>query len=119
MLTRNASYAVEEFMTHLQQQCAISHARGGFACVLTRDFQPFKPDPAALLHIAREWNLTPEQLVMVGDAKDDMLCGRHAGVRTVLLRQAHNEAVVPLADIVVESLTELTALLQRDTSLVS
>ena len=38
-----------------------------FAPIVTRDFRPPKPDPAGILHIAREWGLEDrgEGLIMV------------------------------------------------------
>ena len=48
--------------------------------VLTRDFQPVKPDPAAVLHICKRWSVEPKLVAVVGDDKTDMICGRRAGV---------------------------------------
>jgi HAD superfamily hydrolase (TIGR01549 family) len=37
---------------------------------------PYKPSPAALLHICDTWGIAPEECIMVGDsAKDDVVCG--------------------------------------------
>ena len=38
-----------------------------FAPIVTRDFRPPKPDPAGILHIAKEWGLDDrgESLIMV------------------------------------------------------
>lgn len=41
---------------------------------------PEKPDPAALQWIAQELNITPGQMLMVGDTVNDMLAGHNAGV---------------------------------------
>lgn len=47
---------------------------------------PYKPSPAALLHICNTWGIAPEECIMVGDsAKDDVVCGNRAGAVTVLL----------------------------------
>lgn len=39
-----------------------------FAPIVTREFRPPKPDPAGILHIAKEWGLEDrgESLIMVG-----------------------------------------------------
>ncbi len=42
-----------------------------------------KPDPDGLLRIARRWNVTPAELVMVGDYRFDLDCGRARVSRTV------------------------------------
>jgi HAD superfamily hydrolase (TIGR01549 family) len=44
-----------------------------FTPALSREFAPYKPDPASLLHIAQRWSVQPGELVMIGDsAKDDV-----------------------------------------------
>ena len=46
-----------------------------FTPALSREFAPYKPNPASLLHIAEKWGVAPEELAMVGDsAKDDVSC---------------------------------------------
>lgn len=49
-----------------------------------------EPDPDGLLRIARRWNVTPAELVMVGDYRFDLDCGRAAGSRTVLVNLPEN-----------------------------
>jgi phosphoglycolate phosphatase len=41
-----------------------------------------KPDPGGLLHIMRTLGASPEETLMVGDSRNDVLAGRNAGVRT-------------------------------------
>jgi len=56
--------------------------------------------------------LAPSVALFVGDFELDMLAGRRAGVRTVLLRgPALNTS--QNADLIVDSLDELRALLER------
>jgi FMN phosphatase YigB (HAD superfamily) len=44
-----------------------------FSPALSREFRPYKPDPAPLLHICSTWNIPPNEVVMVGDSlKDDV-----------------------------------------------
>jgi HAD superfamily hydrolase (TIGR01549 family) len=44
-----------------------------FAPALSREFRPYKPDPAPLLHICSTWNIPPHEVIMVGDSlKDDV-----------------------------------------------
>ena len=44
-----------------------------FAPIVTREFRPPKPDPAGILHIAKEWKLEDrgESLLMVHSAAAD------------------------------------------------
>jgi HAD superfamily hydrolase (TIGR01549 family) len=44
-----------------------------FVPALSREFRPYKPDPAPLLHICSTWKLPPNPVIMVGDSlKDDV-----------------------------------------------
>lgn len=64
------------------------HQRFGmmFVPALSREFRPYKPDPAPLLHICSNWNIPPNEVIMVGDSlKDDIVCGKRAGAFTCLL----------------------------------
>jgi len=42
-----------------------------------------KPDPESLLYILNKFNIKPENAVMVGDTKTDMLAGNNANVDTI------------------------------------
>lgn len=44
---------------------------------------PRKPDPAAALSIAKQFELAPEECVYIGDSDVDMQTGNAAGMRTV------------------------------------
>ncbi|MGN8277402.1 HAD family hydrolase [Pseudomonas sp. SMV71] len=58
--------------------------------VLGRDEAPPKPHPGGLLKLAEAWNVAPDALVMVGDYRFDLDCGRAAGARTVLVNLPDN-----------------------------
>ncbi|MFG1491656.1 HAD-IA family hydrolase, partial [Oceanospirillum sp. HFRX-1_2] len=47
--------------------------------VITREEAPAKPDPTALLLIASEWRLQPEQVMYVGDFRYDVEAANNAG----------------------------------------
>lgn len=87
-----------------------------FQPIITREFRPPKPDPAGILHIAREWGLSDgSNLIMVGDSIDDMTAGYKAGAATVLLA---NESNAHLADhqhtdLVIRRLDDLVAVLEE------
>jgi len=53
------------------------------AVVAGDDLPQRKPDPAPILHIARELGLAATELVVVGDGAQDVLAGRAARARTV------------------------------------
>ncbi|WP_079203344.1 HAD family hydrolase [Pseudomonas sp. CC6-YY-74] len=58
--------------------------------ILGRDEAPPKPDPGGLLHLAERWQVTPNELVMVGDYRFDLECARAAGACSVLVNLAQN-----------------------------
>ncbi|MFK3909341.1 HAD family hydrolase [Pseudomonas monteilii] len=58
--------------------------------ILGRDEAAPKPSPDGLLQIAKDWNVAPSQLVMVGDYRFDLDCGRAAGAHTVLVNVPDN-----------------------------
>lgn len=58
--------------------------------VLGRDEAPPKPHPGGLLHLAKAWGVAPAAMVMVGDYRFDLDCGRAAGTRTVLVNLPDN-----------------------------
>ncbi|XP_042415776.1 haloacid dehalogenase-like hydrolase domain-containing protein At2g33255 [Zingiber officinale] len=77
LITRNVKASVDIF-----------HQRFGmeFAPALSREFRPYKPDPAPLLHICSIWDIPPSEVMMIGDSlRDDVACGKRAGAFTCLL----------------------------------
>lgn len=58
--------------------------------VLGRDEARPKPDPEGLLKLAGAWDIAPQQMVMVGDYRFDLDCGRAAGTHTVLVNLPDN-----------------------------
>ncbi|WP_313201698.1 HAD family hydrolase [Pseudomonas sp.] len=58
--------------------------------ILGRDEAEPKPSPDGLLKIAGSWGVAPGELVMVGDYRFDLDCGRAAGARTVLVNLPDN-----------------------------
>ena len=58
--------------------------------ILGRDEAAPKPSPDGLVKIASAWGVAPHELVMVGDYRFDLDCGRAAGARTVLVNLPDN-----------------------------
>ncbi|KAL4436652.1 hypothetical protein ABPG75_003791 [Micractinium tetrahymenae] len=83
LVTRNVNASIEFFHRH-------HFTLPAFTPALSREFAPYKPNPASLLHIAEKWSVPPSELVMIGDsAKDDIVCGNRAGALTILLDEHH------------------------------
>ncbi|CAJ2627949.1 haloacid dehalogenase-like hydrolase domain-containing protein At2g33255 [Trifolium pratense] len=112
LITRNMKSAVDLF-----------HQRFGitFSPALSREFRPYKPDPAPLLHICSLWEVQPNEVIMVGDSlKDDIACGGRAGAHTCLLDQTGRYNAPEYAnvdfkpDFKVTSLAEVYSLLETN-----
>jgi HAD superfamily hydrolase (TIGR01549 family) len=58
--------------------------------VLTRDDGPVKPDPWAVIHACEQWQLSPSEVVVIGDYRFDVECAHSAGCRAVLLTHPHD-----------------------------
>ena len=88
-----------------------------FHPIITREFRPPKPDPAGILHIAKQWMHEDggDSLIMVGDSIDDMTAGFHAGAATVLLVNDVNKHLAEHqhTDLVVKRLDELIEILEN------
>mmetsp|Transcript_11841 Transcript_11841/g.13771 ORF Transcript_11841/g.13771 Transcript_11841/m.13771 type:complete len:238 (-) Transcript_11841:1041-1754(-) len=83
LVTRNVQNSIDHFH-NLFPLPAFSPALG-------REFEPCKPDPAAILHICEKWDIPPEECVVVGDSlKHDVIAGKKAGAKTILLDSGSN-----------------------------
>ncbi|ABZ78615.1 phosphoglycolate phosphatase [Shewanella halifaxensis HAW-EB4] len=87
-----------------------------FSMVLGGDsLSKMKPDPLPLQHILHEWRLETEQLLMVGDSKNDILAAKSAKVASVGLTYGYNygeDIGLSGPDAVCEQFSEITALLK-------
>ncbi|WP_269715454.1 D-glycero-alpha-D-manno-heptose-1,7-bisphosphate 7-phosphatase [Caulobacter sp. NIBR2454] len=72
-----------------------------------------KPKAGLLLDLAERWNIDLAGSWMVGDMDRDTICGRAAGVSTILLARPYNSAAG--ADRVVDDLTGAVRAITQDT----
>jgi pyrophosphatase PpaX len=57
-----------------------------FSYVLTADdTEKHKPDPAAINIVLEKLNSTPDEAIMIGDSKFDIMCANNAGVKSILV----------------------------------
>ena len=68
-----------------------------FDPVLTREFDYIKPHPGPIHHILSIWKLKPEEVIIVGDFKDDILCGINAGILTCFFQNKNKVSYYELA----------------------
>mgnify|MGYP001576935005 CR=1 FL=1 len=62
-----------------------------------------KPSPMMIIAAADKWNVNLVESFMIGDTENDVLAGKKAGCRTILIHKNYNINVVG-ADFVVSSL---------------
>ena len=65
-----------------------------------------KPKPTMLLQAMKDFHLNPTEIFMAGDHRSDVLAGKNAGVRTILVRTANVQDEAPEADYQATNLTE-------------
>jgi HAD superfamily hydrolase (TIGR01509 family) len=78
-----------------------------FDPILTREFDHIKPHPQPIHHIISRWNIKPEKALIVGDFKDDILCGKNAGISTCFFQNKNKASYSELADFTINSYLEL------------
>ncbi|WP_341502225.1 phosphoglycolate phosphatase [Gallaecimonas sp. GXIMD4217] len=77
------------------------------------DLAEKKPHPAPLLHLCEQWQLTPEQLLMVGDSRNDIQAAKAAGCASAGLTAGYNygeDIRLCEPDWVLDAVTELRRL---------
>jgi HAD superfamily hydrolase (TIGR01509 family) len=100
ILTRNMRVAVDHFCRRFDFS---------FAGIYTREDGPAKPSPHGALALCARFGVPPDRVATVGDYKFDVMAGRAAGTRTVLVAPEPPEdlAAWGAPDLVVPSLREL------------
>ena len=106
LITRNSRASVEVI-------CAKHNL--SFDAVSTRqDDGPDKPDPYPFLKICETLQVQPHQALMVGDYLFDLLCGKNAGAKTVLIcTNKDYPDFINQADFAIHHLNELTHIIDQ------
>ena len=77
-----------EFTIPLLEAFEIRHY---FSSILSGDsLAKMKPDPMPLTHLLSHWQLQPNELLMVGDSKNDILAAKAAGITSIGLTYGYN-----------------------------
>lgn len=87
-----------------QNNIAIDH-------VLTREDYPAKPAPDALLAIAAQWQIAPQDIIYVGDYLYDIQAANNAGMIACFINHGIESTYQHLADIIINDLSQLQQLL--------
>jgi phosphoglycolate phosphatase len=77
-------------------------------------FEKKKPNPIALNHLMEKYSINPEQMLMVGDSKNDILAAKNAGCHSFGLTYGYNHGE-PIAnaspDVVADNVSDVLELL--------
>lgn len=86
-----------------------------FGVVVSGDSLPVKkPDPGPLLHAAKHFGVAPQDALMLGDSKSDVMAARAAGFQIVCMSYGYNHGEDIRnydPDAVIDSMAELSNLL--------
>lgn len=80
-----------------------------------REGVPKKPDPAAALELAHNMNVSPHEILYIGDSKTDILTGHNAGMKTMGVLwgfRGRGEFEAHGADYIVQTPDEILSLFQ-------
>ncbi|WP_299798582.1 phosphoglycolate phosphatase [uncultured Shewanella sp.] len=88
-----------------------------FSEVLGGDsLQRMKPDPLPLTHLLNHWQLERDELLMVGDSKNDILAAKAAGISSIGLTYGYNygeDISLSSPDAVCEQFSEILTLVNN------
>ena len=128
ILTRNNQEGINDFIRVLLDTPG-PVGTNPFSIMIGRELQPAKPHPHGIRHIVAHWNadlglgedVTMNQVLMIGDGKDDMLCAARAGVASCFVHNGTNDHVKDALEeagvrvgLEVHSLEEISSMLRGD-----
>ena len=104
VVTRNCAQAAKLKIDHHQLQ---------FDRIVSREEFPPKPAPDALLDIAKQWQLVPQNILYVGDYIYDLQAAFRANMPSCLVTNGDDVRFTNQASIVVQQLDGLTDILRK------
>ena len=110
ILTRNSLKSVYLSLERFKGICATD-----FSVIITRDDSLPKPHPDGVRQAARRMGIPVSGLLVVGDFRFDILCGKAAGAPTALLTSGMASVMLPEdpePDYVLNSLKEILEILR-------
>jgi HAD superfamily hydrolase (TIGR01509 family) len=86
-----------------------------FDSIFGRDDGPVKPDAFGVLHLCRQFGVSPQQTLVVGDYLFDILCAKSAGAVAVLLKNhEHAEDFAQHADFNIDSIDQILQIIKAE-----
>lgn len=90
ILTRNSLGSVRKALERFEGVSV-----DDFAAIVTREISLPKPQADGVIKAARRMGLQPEELVVVGDFRFDVMAGKAAGAKTVFLTNGGKSPISP------------------------
>ena len=88
------------------------HLAEGTVETYSIDCECRKPDPGMLLRAAREHQIELSSSLMIGDTPSDIMAGKAAGCKTVLIQNSHEPFEMPVSpDYIAKDLLEVAFIL--------
>ena len=104
ILTRNSRKSVETVLCKHNLH---------FEYIVSREDAKPKPAPDPIFLLSKKMEIHTDHLLMVGDYKYDIMCGKAAGTRTVLLRYNEYVETEVTPDFEITSIREIIELVER------
>ncbi|MCF6157485.1 MAG: HAD family hydrolase [wastewater metagenome] len=104
ILTRNSRKSVE---TVLRKHSLY------FEFIVSRDDARPKPAPDPIFLLSKKMNIRTDHLLMVGDYKHDILCGKSAGTKTVLLCYNGYKETEVIPDFEISNIKEIIGIIEH------
>ena len=90
ILTRNRLKSVKKALEKFEKVTI-----DDFDAIITREVSLPKPHPDGVIKSAGQMGLSPEELLVVGDFRFDVIAGKRAGAKTVLLTNGGESVMAP------------------------
>ena len=111
ILTRNRLESVKKSLVQFKEVTI-----DDFDAIVTREMSLPKPHPDGVIKAAAEMGVSPEELLVVGDFRFDVIAGKRAGASTVLLTNGGESVMAPddpQPDYTISRLEDLPTLLSQ------
>jgi len=109
ILTRNRLKSVRQSLEQFKEVTI-----DDFDAIVTREMSLPKPHPDGVIKASEQMGVSPEELLVVGDFRFDVIAGKRAGASTVLLTNGGESVMAPddpQPDYTISRLEDLPALL--------
>ncbi|MBM4056578.1 MAG: HAD family hydrolase [Planctomycetes bacterium] len=104
LLTRNSRKSVDTVLKKHNLR---------FEFIISRDDAKPKPAPDPIFLLSRMMDIHTKHLLMVGDYKYDIMCGKAAGTRTALLRYKEYVETEIMPDFEINSLKDIVHIIEH------